>query len=624
MYCIKCGNELPDGANFCIKCGATVTNDKKGNDNINLRINKKLIIALPFVVLIVIIGGIFWSRQPKTEKEAEKNETDQATAFYQTNENAESDDLVAVESCVDQKGICTSDYYYIYDENGNLEYYLSVDNFPDGTIYMLFHSSYSKDGLELLKQVKYIDDWSESLEHEGLEDSIEGDYEIYQYNNGNLVYSESSSSTIGYCNKEYDSNNRLIRENHFSNESEGYCYEITYEYDENGNSIKESTKFYSGDEYCTEREFDSEGRIIKTISYAYRNIGNQSHESYYKYDGYGRLIDDGEYSYSYDGKGRLARKTSDDFEWTYTYVATPEESRKNLDVIKKIIDLDELEADAQFLLAKQRNFGTDAAGKEIEILNDAILSSNTSTDVDNIEASTMECLPDSIFTIIKGHYEDGWGNAVDIESPNKMTRFILGGHENHTYDEQIKGYEELTNGYYIFVEWDGDKYAYFYTLEAGVEKLYVDFNDEWNPNPSNFMRDIQCYTKRSYSTSNTAIALDDPWYGNDMSDGSSYEGGIPEEAFNHLKGIFLDESRTIEFISPYEIHFVLNGKDERNLEIYGCEVIDNLLYIYVTDGSYKNVYAISQDSNGGFILKFGPGHWQTEEFFSTATLYKSK
>lgn len=106
-------------------------------------------------------------------------------------------------------------------------------------------------------------------------------------------------------------------------------------------------------------------------------------------------------------------------------------------------------------------------------------------------------LSDEVFDIVKGHYRDYDGDTVDIISSKLMKRYILGGKQDHIYDEEICGYAYDAQGdqYIIYVLWDGDKYAYFYTEENGDPTLYVDFDDGWNPSRSNCLQDGQVYVK---------------------------------------------------------------------------------------------------------------------------------
>ena len=104
-------------------------------------------------------------------------------------------------------------------------------------------------------------------------------------------------------------------------------------------------------------------------------------------------------------------------------------------------------------------------------------------------------LPDTIFESIKGHYEDEFSDTLDILSSSEMTRFVWGGHQNYTYNEKICGYQEVTDGIVIFIEWDEEKYTYLYTTENGEEKIYLNTTDDWTPYMDNFMYDFQVYVK---------------------------------------------------------------------------------------------------------------------------------
>ncbi|MCD7741761.1 MAG: zinc ribbon domain-containing protein [Ruminococcus sp.] len=58
MFCRKCGNELPDTAEFCGKCGAKVNEEVKPKDNMSIMLISLILIVLglisPFLPLINI------------------------------------------------------------------------------------------------------------------------------------------------------------------------------------------------------------------------------------------------------------------------------------------------------------------------------------------------------------------------------------------------------------------------------------------------------------------------------------------------------------------------------------------------------------------------------------------
>ena len=226
-------------------------------------------------------------------------------------------------------------------------------------------------------------------------------------------------------------------------------------------------------------------------------------------------------------------------------------------------------------------------------------SANSSSDEVDVEQNRIANedvdtggLSEAVFEQVKGHYEDEYEDAVDILSPDQLVRFIKGGHEDHTYDEKICGYRKLDNGYIIKVEWDGDKWTYFYTVQNGRETLYVNFDEGWNPglNPYNHMEGCQIYIKNragdQQNTNNTATLT--PTSGSNNSSWGmedAYEGGMPQETFDIIKGTYKAAKKdiAIEIVSPTEAK-IIDGT-EGSLEIYGADCGDGYgdLDLYVTD-----------------------------------------
>lgn len=118
----------------------------------------------------------------------------------------------------------------------------------------------------------------------------------------------------------------------------------------------------------------------------------------------------------------------------------------------------------------------------------------------------MGGLPVAVFDEICGHYDDGSGDTVDIFAMDRMVRFILGGNQSHTYDEEICGYKVLDRGFLLKVQWDGEKYTYLYTKKGDEELLLLGYDDGWDPelNPYNYIEGVQEYRKTSDSVSEKA------------------------------------------------------------------------------------------------------------------------
>lgn len=54
MFCSKCGQQLPDDAQFCANCGAAFASTNSGNGSVATKSNKKLLI-----ILASVFGGLF-------------------------------------------------------------------------------------------------------------------------------------------------------------------------------------------------------------------------------------------------------------------------------------------------------------------------------------------------------------------------------------------------------------------------------------------------------------------------------------------------------------------------------------------------------------------------------------
>ena len=66
IKCIDCGKEFSDKADFCPNCGGP--NDlKKSNKKINLKINKKIMIIIGAILLLVVVGFILFKVLKKSE-----------------------------------------------------------------------------------------------------------------------------------------------------------------------------------------------------------------------------------------------------------------------------------------------------------------------------------------------------------------------------------------------------------------------------------------------------------------------------------------------------------------------------------------------------------------------------
>ncbi len=117
-------------------------------------------------------------------------------------------------------------------------------------------------------------------------------------------------------------------------------------------------------------------------------------------------------------------------------------------------------------------------------------------DLDNVLEDKNGELISDILSEIKGRYEDGYGDIVEISHPGHMIRFIKGGKQDHIYDETICGYKVLDNAYLIKIEWNGGKYMYLYRKEGNLEYLYLLTDEGWDPGPETYEdKTLQTYIK---------------------------------------------------------------------------------------------------------------------------------
>ncbi len=121
---------------------------------------------------------------------------------------------------------------------------------------------------------------------------------------------------------------------------------------------------------------------------------------------------------------------------------------------------------------------------------------NSGIDFDNVLEDKTGELPSDVFSELKGRYEDGYGDIVELSHPDHMVRFVKGGKQDHIYDETICGYQVLDGAYLIKIEWDGEKYMYMYREEGDLKYLYLLSDDGWSPDLNTYnTKTLQTYIK---------------------------------------------------------------------------------------------------------------------------------
>lgn len=125
--------------------------------------------------------------------------------------------------------------------------------------------------------------------YDGDETTVTGIYEYAYDSAGNQITEtqyDADGSVSVLANKEYDSDNHLIKEAASRADEELWLKE--YEYDDRGNKIKESTIYYGLDSnYLDEYEYDMNDRLVKTTSYSKGEITSISS---IEYDEHGNAV----------------------------------------------------------------------------------------------------------------------------------------------------------------------------------------------------------------------------------------------------------------------------------------------------------------------------------------------
>lgn len=128
-------------------------------------------------------------------------------------------------------------------------------------------------------------------------------------------------------------------------------------------------------------------------------------------------------------------------------------------------------------------------------------------------------------------------------------------------------------------------------------------------------------TSNKSDSSTTEEKSSEAWYGEILADGDAYEGGMPEETYEQIKGKYSDSYRMADIISPNQIKFGFIDEKLTVFDIYGCDVANDTLYIYAIAGDNQCMFSVKKDNNA-FVLKYCMGHWNSNQFAPDATLFK--
>lgn len=346
MYCIKCGKEINDGADFCQYCGqkqeeATEKNDKNEkkspSDSKLLLIGVILAAAILVIIAVIRLCGnkpqstvtesVVTETQTEINSESETIEesqpiesesttTDVADVTETIEETTEEEEDEAVEPVQTPmiKYIKSGSYEYWFDEDGDLIKTLEVYDHDTMTcttnIQYLLDSNGNKvkiyEGLDIDFDSTYFDssflDCSSSSGH-----LIEK--KTYEYQSGDVT-------TISF---EYDDKNRPVKkteEYKDITDNRTSTEKMIVEYKEDLQQIVAST--YRDDSKSGTTTWMLNGKRL--ISY---NFSNTDYSYIVEYDGSGNCIryyDGGmETKYQYDNKGNLIRQEHCEEYSSFTY-----------------------------------------------------------------------------------------------------------------------------------------------------------------------------------------------------------------------------------------------------------------------------------------------------------------
>lgn len=315
MFCPKCGKEVKEGARFCDRCGAPLSQDegqdiqdRKQGSGEKTRRKKKYVPRIFALSAIILLAVVFVVNHPSGDRKLIKKTT------YDSKRNVKE----WMEYSYDSEGNLTKETYYKgdnlwptreynYDSEGNM---IRETNYYDesGEIWQSTEYSYDSDGNRI------------KAEYHGTAHQDEPFGEVTK------VEERTISSWIEYS---YDSRGNEIEEIQYYDSGDPrdpvyYWYKWEYSYDSNGNimTMQRLTKWDLRDEWYDEvheeYSYDKDGNIIKTLSYR-GNDPSRGQVAEYSYDKNDNVIEktdyreDGSisnrYKYRYDSEGNMIKET---------------------------------------------------------------------------------------------------------------------------------------------------------------------------------------------------------------------------------------------------------------------------------------------------------------------------
>ncbi|WP_026503993.1 YARHG domain-containing protein [Butyrivibrio sp. NC3005] len=111
-----------------------------------------------------------------------------------------------------------------------------------------------------------------------------------------------------------------------------------------------------------------------------------------------------------------------------------------------------------------------------------------------------------------------------------------------------------------------------------------------------------------------------PWYGQGFLEGA-WEGCLPDDGYEVLKGSYSDQYRTAEFISPTQVRFTYSGEKSNlwNIEYSDLRNGDAII-VFLSKGQDQMSFLVDKDSKG-LALHILRGVWEYD-FAPEMTLYK--
>lgn len=332
MFCGECGNEMPESAEFCPRCGKRVKGEVKGDipmrkesghksivtgrrgkrKHMVLGIGIILVAACLVVVVCGVIGGIL-----RSEKDA--------AAGKEYPKGAVSEWIGYEAELANGLRVKTATYYYYDTQDYDTQYTIAYD--PEGNTMGFVCSDRSDYDRGLSKSVRSSHDMDVKTSIEGLLWAYDrDDYQMTKWNYiwgpGGNFDSESNVVYIGDTECKFNENGTILSESGIDYEGEKYSH--TYSYDSQGRLIEEH---YSGEtsEHYTTYQYEKDLYLKKIVrgtssgglgdviqyDYEYDSNGNISKVLYY----YGNRRETGLelmriYDYEYDEEGNLVSEAT--------------------------------------------------------------------------------------------------------------------------------------------------------------------------------------------------------------------------------------------------------------------------------------------------------------------------